>query len=93
MDYSEDLLKKIKELAESLTPPQEIAALTGLNELTLMYDINTPDNPARIAFMQGYSATALKLRKQNLELTDAGSPAADDACRSYMRRMLRDIDL
>lgn len=44
-------------------------------------DINTPGNPARRAFMKGYSETALRLRKQNLELVDAGSPAADEACR------------
>jgi hypothetical protein len=43
--------------------------------------------------MKGYSETALKLRKQNLDLVDAGSPAADEACRGYLKRMIRDIDL
>ena len=43
--------------------------------------------------MKGYSETALRLRKQNLDLVDAGSPAADEACRSYLRRMMRDVEL
>ena len=43
--------------------------------------------------MKGYSKTALRLRKQNLDLVDAGSPAADEACRVYIRRMTRDIDI
>lgn len=43
--------------------------------------------------MKGYAETALKLRKQNLELVDAGSPAADEACRDYLKRMIRDITI
>jgi hypothetical protein len=63
------------------------------DETEFKTDINTPGNPARRAFMKGYSETALRLRKQNLDLVDAGSPAADEACRSYMRRMIREIDI
>ena len=93
MDYSSDLLSRIKELAGFLTPLSEISALLELNETEFRDDINTPGNPARSAFLKGYADTALRLRKQNLELVDAGSPAADEACRGYMRRMIRDIDL
>lgn len=64
-----------------------------IDERELRDDVNTPGHVARRAFMRGYAETALKLRKQNLELVDAGSPAADDACRGYLRRMIRDIDL
>lgn len=93
MDYSEDLLKKIKELSSLLTPPQEISALLDFDETEFKTDINTLDNPARRAFMKGYAETALRLRKQNIDLVDAGSPAADDACRGYLKRMMRDIDV
>lgn len=93
MDYSRDLLTKIQELAGHLTPLQEISALLELNETELRTDINTMGHPARVAFMKGYAETALKLRKQNLDLVDAGSPAADEACRGYLKRMIRDIDL
>lgn len=93
MDYSDDLLSKIQDLSRDLTPPQEMAALLDLDESELRTDINTPGNPARRAFMKGYAETALHLRRQNLELADAGSPAADEACRMYLKRMTRDIDL
>ncbi len=93
MDYSKDLLSKIQDLSSQLTPPQEISALLDIDETEFKTDINTPGHPARRAFMKGFSETALRLRKQNLDLVDAGSPAADEACRGYMRRMIREIDL
>ena len=93
MDYSSDLLSKIQDLSRDLTPPQEIAALLDIDEKELLDDLNTSGHTARRAFMKGYSETALRLRKQNLELSNAGSPAADEACRGYMKRMIRDIEL
>lgn len=93
MDYSCDLLSKIQELSRDLTPPQEIAALLDIDEKVLLDDLNTPGHSARRAFAKGYSETALRLRKQNLALVDAGSPAADEACRGYLTRMIRDIDI
>ena len=93
MDYSSDLLTRIQDLSSQLTPPQEISALLDFDETEFKADINTPGHPARRAFMKGYSETALRLRKQNLELVDAGSPAADEACRGYLRRMIREIDI
>lgn len=64
-----------------------------IDETELCTDINTLGHPARKAFMKGYSATALRLRKQNLDLVNAGSPAADEACRVYLRRMTRDVEI
>lgn len=93
MDYSNDLLDSIKDLSSNLTPPAEISALLDIDEKQFVDDLNTPGNPARRSFLKGYAETALKLRKQNLELVDAGSPAADEACRGYLKRMVRDIDL
>ena len=93
MDYSSDLLTKIQDLSSHLTPPAEISALLDFDETEFKNDINTPGHPARRAFLRGFSETALRLRKQNIDLVNAGSPAADEACRGYMRRMIRDIDI
>lgn len=41
--------------------------------------------------MGGYAKTALKVRERNLELAEAGSPAADEAIEKYLRKMLNDI--
>lgn len=64
-----------------------------IDETELRADINTLGHPARKAFMKGYSEKALQLRKMNIELADAGSPAADEACRGYLRRMIRDVEI
>ena len=93
MDYSSDLLTRIQDLSTHLTPLPEISPLLDIDERELRDDVNTPGHDARRAFMKGYAETALKLRKQNLELVDAGSPAADEACRGYLKRMIRDIDI
>lgn len=93
MDYSNDLLSKIKDLSSLLTPTTEISALLDIDELEFRTDINTPEHPARKAFLKGYASTAMRLRKQNLDLVDAGSPAADEACRGFLKKMVRDVDI
>ena len=93
MDYSSDLLSRIKDLSSQLTPPQEISALLDFDETEFKTDINTPGNPARHAFMKGYAETALRLRQLSLDMVDAGSPAADEACRGYLKRMIRELDI
>ena len=92
MDYSTDSLMKIEELASQLTPITEIGALLDFDELAVHDDINTPGNPARKAFLRGYAITANKLRKNNLDLSYTGSPAADEACRGYLRKMMTDVN-
>lgn len=91
MDYLIDSLKKIEELASKLTPITEISALLELNEIKFRDDVNTPGNPARIAFYKGFAATALKIRERNMQLAEAGSPAADEALCSYIKRMMNDL--
>lgn len=93
MEYTKDLLEKIKKLAKDLTPIEELAALLDVSEMELRQDINTPEHAARRAYMSGYAETSLRLRRMNIDLVNAGSPAADEACRQYLKRMTRDIDI
>ncbi|MCR4602457.1 MAG: hypothetical protein K5683_02840 [Prevotella sp.] len=74
-----------------MTPITEIGVLLGLNEISLRDDILTPGHPAREAFYRGYAKTALKIRQRNLELAEAGSPAADEALRAYLKTMNNDL--
>ncbi len=92
MDYTEDLLNQITGYARDLTPIEEMAALLDLSETELRQDVNTLGHPARKAFLSGYSKTALELRRMNIDMVKTGSPAADDACRMYMKRMISDIE-
>lgn len=91
MDYSKDLLKRISELAGQLTPVSEIAVLLDIDEVTFLDDVITPGHEARRAYMHGYAKTANEIRKRNLDLAAAGSPAADEALRSYLRRMTTEL--
>lgn len=93
MDYSQDLIKEIELMAAQMTPAVEIGVLLGIDETAFLDDINTPGSPARIAYLRGYATTARKLRRNNLELADAGSPAADEACRGYLSKMLYNINI
>lgn len=91
MDYSTDLLKRISELAEQLTPAPEIAVLLDIDEVTFFDDIITTGHEARRAYLKGFAKTANEIRKRNLDLAAAGSPAADEALRSYLRRMMAEL--
>ena len=91
MDYSTGLLTKIQELASKLTTISEISVLLDIDERELRDDIGTYGTEVRKAFMSGYAKTALKVRERNLELAEAGSPAADEAIDKYLRKMLNDI--
>jgi len=62
-----------------------------IDEMELRDDIATRGTEVRKAFYGGYAKTALKVRERNLELAEAGSPAADDAIRIYLREMLNDL--
>ena len=74
-----------------MTPISEISVLLDIDECELQDAILTKGSDARKAFFEGYAKTALEIRKRNLELSQAGSPAADEAVRSYMRKMLDEL--
>jgi len=87
-----DLCPKIEELAAKLTPPSQMAALLDVNEDSLRLALSHHGSPARIAFMRGMANTANKIRENNIELANAGSPDAIHSCFSSMREMLSDLD-
>ena len=91
MDYSTDLLKKIKELASKLTPVTEIGALLELPINELRDEIATVGSPAHQAFYSGMAKTALKIRERDLELAEAGSPSAAEALKDHLRKMMNDL--
>lgn len=91
MVYSIDLIQRIEELARQLTPPTEISYLLDINEDQLKLDLNTHGSNVRRAFYRGLSTTANELRCNNIELANAGSPAAVASCISDFKQMLVDI--
>lgn len=92
MDYSQEQLEQIEELARILTPASEISALLKLeNEDQFLLDLSLKGSPARITFMRGMATTAQELRSKNLELAKACAPSAIEQCFKDLRQMLNDL--
>lgn len=82
----------IEELAKSLTPPSQIAAMLNINEDRLKLSLSLHGSPERKAFLRGMAETAAEIRKNNLALARAGSPNAILSSLLSMREMINDID-
>ena len=90
MDFSDDTIKQIQELAEALTPVSDIAALLDIDENELREELSNKLSPLRKAYDKGKATTALALRKQELELAKVGSPLAVQLTASYVKDMTID---
>lgn len=92
MEYTQEQLTQIEELAHMLTPASEISALLGLkNEDLFLLDLSTKGHPARKHFMRGMATTAKDLRANNLELARACAPSAIEQCFKDLRQMINDL--
>lgn len=87
MEYTEEIIARVEELAEALTPIQEISDLLGLNGDVLRMDISSDHSEVSIAYRRGKARTALKLRRNELDLAEAGSPMAIQYAHEYLIKM------
>ena len=90
MDYSEEFIQSVRELAEALTPVSDIAALLDVDESMLREELSNKLSLLRKAYDKGKATTALALRKQELELAKVGSPLAVQLTASYVKDMTID---
>lgn len=93
MDYSTQQLETIKELAECLTPLSDMAVLLDVDIDELRLDIRNRATPVSRAYHHAKATTALKLRKQEIELANVGSPLAVQLTNGYLLNMDSDEDL
>lgn len=87
MDYSDEFIEKVRELAEALTPVSDIAALLDVDESILRDELCNKLSPVRKAYIKGKATTALALRRQELELAKVGSPLAVQLTAAYIKDM------
>ena len=90
MDFSDEFIQNVRELAEALTPVSDIAALLDVDESMLREELCNKLSPLRKAYDKGKATTALALRKQELELAKVGSPLAVQLTASYVKDMTID---
>lgn len=87
MDYSIEQLEKIKELASCLTPITDIAVLMKLDMRSFREDVRNTVHPVSVAYREGKAETSLKIRRNELQLADAGSPLVVQLMNSYLINM------
>lgn len=88
--FSQSELDQIEELAGSLTPIADIAALTGIDEDELRDELGNRHSPACKAYKRGKAKTARELRKADIDMALAGSPTAAVQIAEHLRKMLED---
>ena len=93
MDYSTEQLQRVSELAGFLTPVSDIAVMMGVDADVLRIDIRDRSSSVSLAYYKAKAETALKLRKQELELANVGSPLAVQLTNGYLLNMDSDEDL
>lgn len=82
-----DVLKRVKELTEALTPIPDMAILLGMTESQLRGAIDNPDNEISSVFRHTLAEVSLRIRKRDIELAEAGSPTAAEAVSHHLSKM------
>lgn len=93
MNLSNEQIEKIKELSSFLTPISDIAILLDINEDMLRMELSDKKSIARKAYFTAKAETSLKLRQQEIELANVGSPLAVQLTTSYLQDMNSDEDI
>ena len=93
MILTDEMIQELGSLARELTPVSDIAVLLGLDEFGLREVLSDHTHPASVAYRRGKAETRLRLRRNELELAEAGSPLAVAMVKSYMEDMDNDEDL
>ncbi|KXB86064.1 hypothetical protein HMPREF3034_00012 [Prevotella sp. DNF00663] len=73
--------------------PKEISFLLNVDEIILTDDINTIGHPARKAFFNGVSTSALQLRENIREAAIAGSPFSIAECQKLIMNQLSEVNV
>lgn len=84
------LIEKIQELTSKLTPIKDIAILLNIPESVLLCEIGNPESDISKIYYLTKAQVALKIREQNMELAEAGSPTAADSVSLYLKSMAND---
>lgn len=92
MNFNDETVNRIGELAALLTPVRDIAAIMGIDEDMLRLELATKGSPAREAYLRAKALTTLELRRQEIELARIGSPLAVQLTASYLSDMTSDED-
>lgn len=87
MNFDCDFLDKVHGLGEALSTIEEMAILLDVDEEELRDEISCSDSQVRRAYLKGIISTKVRLRKNELDLAAAGSPAAVQMALDYVLKV------
>lgn len=87
MQYNDEQLSKIEDLASNLMPIEYIAILSGLDADLLRQEIENKRSPAGKSYRLGKAKTMLEIQKQEISLAKLASPAAVENVAQYLTEM------
>lgn len=93
MDYSIELLEKIRDCGQQMLTPKEIAFYLELDEFTLSDEINTFGTLARRYYLKGIMNTVYSMRQSLFETACAGSPYALSQCKDLIIKAATESNL
>ena len=91
MEITPDLLKKVQDLAETLTPISEMSVLLDIKEDELHDEMVNPASELHRVYYLGMAKVKQQLRKNEIDLAAAGSPQAVQRTHEYLDKMLEEI--
>ena len=93
MEFTQQQIDELKSYAEALTPISDIAVLMDVSSFDLRAAIADETSAISRAYRVGKATTTLRIRQNELQLADAGSPLAVQLMSNYVRDMDADEDL
>ena len=93
MDFTQQQIDELQGYAENLTPIPDIAVLMDVDTFSLREAIADEHSAISRAYRRGKALTTLRIRQNELQLADAGSPLAVQLMNSYVRDMDAEEDL
>lgn len=87
MQYTDETLTKIEDLASNLMPVDYIAILLDINEDQFRQAIENKPSPASKAYRRGKAKTMLEIQRQEITLAKLASPAAVENVARYITEM------
>ena len=87
MQYTDEQLSSIEDLASNLMPIEYIAILSKIDEDQLRQEIENKSSPAGKAYRLGKAKTILEIQRHEITLAKLASPAAVENVSRYLTEM------
>lgn len=87
-ELSDEQLQRLEELTRGLTPLEDMAVLLDLDEVEMRLLLDADDMPAAKIYRKTKAEMALKIRQNDIDLAENGSPTAAEKVSGYFSAMI-----